>query len=127
MSQVNWDSILGKAKELGKAVGDVAGEVADASRQKIDELKKRRELEDCYLKLGHMYYDLLQEGKENSDAAHQVAEKAAAIKVVLESMAAKKQRQNAEIPMIACPHCGKSVPSSAVFCSYCGKAIHPAE
>ena len=61
MSQNNWDEIWNKAKEVGKAVGDVAGEVVDASRQKIDELKKRRELQDCYLELGHLYYELLQE------------------------------------------------------------------
>ena len=41
MSQNNWDEIWNKAKEVGKAVGDVAGEVVDVSRQKIDELKKR--------------------------------------------------------------------------------------
>ena len=62
MNQANWNDILGKAKEFGKAVGDVAGEVVDASRQKLDEMKKRRELEECYLKLGHMYYALLQDG-----------------------------------------------------------------
>ena len=44
MNQANWNDILGKAKEFGKAVGDVAGEVVDASRQKLDEMKKRREL-----------------------------------------------------------------------------------
>ena len=49
MNQANWNDILGKAKEFGKAVGDVAGEVVDASRQKLDEMKKRRELEECYL------------------------------------------------------------------------------
>ena len=54
MSQNNWDEIWNKAKEVGKAVGDVAGEVVDVSRQKIDELKKRRELQDCYLALGHL-------------------------------------------------------------------------
>ena len=52
MNQANWDDILGKAKEFGKAVGNVAGEVVDASRQKLDEMKKRRELEECYMKLG---------------------------------------------------------------------------
>lgn len=61
MNQANWDDILGKAKEFGKAVGNVAGEVVDASRQKLDEMKKRRELEECYMKLGRMYYALLQE------------------------------------------------------------------
>ena len=30
MNQANWDDILGKAKEFGKAVGNVAGEVVDA-------------------------------------------------------------------------------------------------
>ena len=40
MNQANWNDILGKAKEFGKAVGDVAGEVVDASRQKLDEMKK---------------------------------------------------------------------------------------
>ena len=49
MNQANWDDILGKAKEFGKAVGNVAGEVVDASRQKLDEMKKRRELEECYM------------------------------------------------------------------------------
>ena len=29
--------------------------------------------------------------------------------------------------MVACPHCNKLVPSTAMFCSYCGKAIYPAE
>ena len=56
MNQANWDDILGKAKEFGKAVGNVAGEVVDASRQKLDEMKKRRELEECYMKLGRMCY-----------------------------------------------------------------------
>ena len=51
MNQANWNDILGKAKEFGKAVGDVAGEVVDASRQKLDEMKKRRELEECDMKL----------------------------------------------------------------------------
>ena len=34
---------------------------------------------------------------------------------------------NTEIHMVACPHCNKLVPSTAMFCSYCGKAIYPAE
>ena len=54
MNQANWNDILGKAKEFGKAVGNVAGEVVDASRQKLDEMKKRRELEECYMKLGRI-------------------------------------------------------------------------
>ena len=70
MNQANWDDILGKAKEFGKAVGNVAGEVVDASRQKLDEMKKRRELEECYMKLGRMYYALLQEGTEDAETAH---------------------------------------------------------
>ena len=40
MNQANWNDILGKAKEFGKAVGDVAGEVVDASRQKLDEIAR---------------------------------------------------------------------------------------
>ena len=127
MNQANWNDILGKAKEFGKAVGDVAGEVVDASRQKIDEMKKRRELEECYMNLGRMYYALLQEGTEDAETAHAIAEKAAAIKVMLETASAQKKREDAELRMVACPHCGKLVPSTAVFCSYCGKAIHPAE
>ena len=127
MNQANWNDILGKAKEFGKAVGDVAGEVVDASRQKLDEMKKRRELEECYLKLGHLYYALLQDGTEDAEAAHKMAEKAAAIKVMLENASTRKQKEDAEIHMIACPHCNKLVPSTAVFCSYCGKAIYPAE
>lgn len=89
MNQANWNDILGKAKEFGKAVGDVAGEVVDASRQKLDEMKKRRELEECYMKLGRMYYALLQEGTEEEETAHAIAEKAAAIKVMLESVTRK--------------------------------------
>ena len=127
MNQANWDDILGKAKEFGKAVGNVAGEVVDASRQKLDEMKKRRELEECYMKLGRMYYALLQEGTEDAETAHAIAEKAAAIKVMLESVNEKKRRENTEIHMVACPHCNKLVPSTAMFCSYCGKAIYPAE
>ena len=120
MNQANWNDILGKAKEFGKAVGDVAGEVVDASRQKLDEMKKRRELEECYMKLGRMYYALLQEGTEEEETAHAIAEKAAAIKVMLESVNEKKRRENTEIHMVACPHCNKLVPSTAMFCSYCG-------
>ena len=127
MNQANWNDILGKAKEFGKAVGDVAGEVVDASRQKLDEMKKRRELEECYLKLGHMYYALLQDGTEDAEAAHKMAEKAAAIIVMLENASTRKQKEDAEIHMIACPHCNKLVPSTAGFCSYCGKASYPAE
>lgn len=127
MNQANWDDILGKAKEFGKAVGNVAGEVVDASRQKLDEMKKRRELEECYMKLGRMYYALLQEGTEDAETAHAIAERAAAIKVMLESVNEKKRRENTEIHMVACPHCNKLVPSTAMFCSYCGKAIYPAE
>ena len=127
MNQANWDDILGKAKEFGKAVGNVAGAVVDASRQKLDEMKKRRELEECYMKLGRMYYALLQEGTEDAETAHAIAEKAAAIKVMLESVNEKKRRENTEIHMVACPHCNKLVPSTAMFCSYCGKAIYPAE
>lgn len=127
MNQANWNDILGKAKEFGRAVGDVAGEVVDASRQKIDEMKKRHELEECYMKLGRMYYALLQEGAEDAEAAHAIAEKAAAIKVILEAAEAKKQREKTETHMVACPHCNKLVPSTAIFCSYCGKAIHPVE
>ena len=52
MNRMRWDEFVGKAKQLGKAVGEVAGEVVDVSRQKLDEMKKRRELEDCYLTLG---------------------------------------------------------------------------
>ena len=47
MNRMRWDEFVGKAKQLGKAVGEVAGEVVDVSRQKLDEMKKRRELEDC--------------------------------------------------------------------------------
>ena len=96
-------------------------------RQKLDEMKKRRELEECYMKLGRMYYALLQEGTEEEETAHAIAEKAAAIKVMLESVNEKKRRENTEIHMVACPHCNKLVPSTAMFCSYCGKAIYPAE
>lgn len=127
MNQSTWNNILGKAKEFGKAVGDVAGEVVDASRQKLDEMKKRRELEECYMKLGRMYYTLLQEGTEDHETAHAIAEKAAAIKVMFDAAAAAKKREDAELHMVACPHCGKLVPITSVFCSYCGKAIHPAE
>ena len=95
MNQANWDDILGKAKEFGKAVGNVAGEVVD--------------------------------GTEDAETAHAIAEKAAAIKVMLESVNEKKRRENTEIHMVACPHCNKLVPSTAMFCSYCGKAIYPAE
>ena len=79
------------------------------------------------MKLGRMYYARLQEGTEDAEAAHAIAEKAAAIKVMLERVNEKKRRENTEIHMVACPHCNKLVPSTAVFCSYCGKAIYPAE
>ena len=88
MNRMRWDAFVGKAKQLGKAVGEVAGEVVDVSRQKLDEMKKRRELEDCYLTLGKMYYAMLQEGDDNTEAARVVAEHAAAIKVILEAAAA---------------------------------------
>ena len=109
MNRMRWDAFVGKAKQFGKAVGEVAGEVVDVSRQKLDEMKKRRELEDCYLTLGKMYYAMLQEGDDNTEAAR------------------KKQREQAEIHMVACPHCNRLVPSTAAFCSYCGKAIYPAD
>lgn len=79
------------------------------------------------MKLGRMYYALLQEGTEEEETAHAIAEKAAAIKVMLERVNEKKRRENTEIHMVACPHCNKLVPSTAMFCSYCGKAIYPAE
>ena len=124
MSQNNWDEIWNKAKEVGKAVGDVAGEVVDASRQKIDELKKRRELQDCYLELGHLYYGLLQDGKEDTEKAQEISERITSLKVVLETARKAGRCKDQEIHMVACPHCNNLVQSDAMFCSYCGKAIH---
>ena len=127
MSQNNWDEIWNKAKEVGKAVGDVAGEVVDVSRQKIDELKKRRELKDCYLELGHLYNNLLQDGKEDAEKAQEISERIASLKVVLETARKACRSKDQEIHMVACPHCNRLVPSTAAFCSYCGKAIYPAD
>ena len=62
------------------------------------------------------------------ETAHAIAEKAAAIKGDAGKRKREKRRENTEIHMVACPHCNKLVPSTAMFfCSYCGKAIYPAE
>ena len=46
------------------------------------------------MKLGRIYYALLQEGTEDAETAHAIAEKAAAIKVMLERVNEKKRREN---------------------------------
>ena len=81
-------------------------------------------LQDCYLELGHLYYDLLQDGKEDAEKAQEISERIASLKVVLETARKACRSKDQEIHMVACPHCNNLVQSDAMFCSYCGKAIH---
>ena len=59
-----------------------------------------------------------------TEKAQEISERIASLKVVLETARKACRSKDQEIHMVACPHCNNLVQSDAMFCSYCGKAIH---
>lgn len=120
----SWEKLKEKAREVGRAVGDVASDVVDSSKQKLDEMKQRRDMEDKYQELGRMYYQFLRE--DTAIDAEKAEELAAGIDAALEALKAS-EAADAEVSGIVCPYCSAKIPEDAVFCSFCGKSVKTEE
>lgn len=118
-----WDLFLVKAKEVGKAVGDVASDVVESSRQKLDELKAKKDLSAAYEQLGRLCYKSLNGEEQDSEKLKLQADEIEKIEARLAEIRATAGKKKEEDCPIACPHCNGLNPKEATFCSYCGKAL----
>lgn len=121
----NWDLFLIRAREVGKAVGETASNVVDESKKRLDEVKLRRDLADCYEVLGRLYY----RGKKSNDFnGEKICEIIASIEKLegrLARMKSERERakRTAEPADIRCPFCGGPNRGNARYCSFCGKEM----
>lgn len=119
----SWDLFLVKAKEVGKAVGDVASDVVDSSRHKLDELKTKNELEEANEALGRMYYASVNGGEADSEKMNAKMDEITALKARLAELNASGKKKEKEPLDVACPHCGGLNRKGSTYCSFCGKSM----
>lgn len=123
----SWELLLGKAKEIGKAVGDAACDVVDTSKQKLEEVRLRHDLEDAYENLGRLYYKLLKgETNEPGKTEQLMAEIDCLSDQLRQNKERNKKKDTDNEPPKCCPHCGGLNRADASYCSFCGKEIRSA-
>lgn len=124
----NWEFLLEKAKEFGKTVGNAACDVVDSSKQKLEEVRLRHDLEDAYENLGRIYHELLKNGRNEPERTEQIV---AEIDCLLEQLNQNKKRSKNDgtenEPDRSCPNCGAMNRAKASYCSFCGKEIRTKE
>lgn len=121
----NLNILLEKAKEVGKAMGDVACDIVDASKKKIEETRLRHDLEEAYEALGKLYYEVLKNGNNKPEKTEQLMAEIDCLQEQLRQNIEKgKKRDDTHEAPVTCPHCGGINYVRASYCSFCGKLIH---
>lgn len=119
-----WDLLKIKAMEMGKAVSDVACDVVDSSKLKMDQVKTQHQLDEAYEKFGKMCYNNFRSGTEDEEQKKEAMDAIQKLEEHLEAIKAKPEKPDDSDVVEACPFCGGMNRLNASYCSYCGKKMH---
>ncbi len=115
---MDFNDVIGKAKDGFEAVAKKTEEVVNVSKLKIEQSSVEAKLKADFERLGKLCYYSMQDGEEKNEAAYKSVmedissklEQIEALKTEIENMKDKK----------LCPGCHRYVNTNSAFCSFCG-------
>ena len=119
----NMDTLVEKTREFANATVKVAGEVVDASKQKLREMRLRSELKDAYARLGSVVYDARNKsaGQDHEDLLDIIIGEINEIHDELDKIAPEREEKGKKERY--CAACGATNEESFAFCCKCGAKL----
>lgn len=114
------DDALNKTKEVIDVACKKTDEIVTEEKLKINILSLKNKCEKDYIKLGEIYYKILNEKEEISDKEKKIIANIAANKKEIEKLQAELDGMHYDL---ICPKCQKKIPTNSTFCTYCGAKI----
>ncbi len=118
MSMSTFDEIIVGAKKCFDYAAEKVGDGIDASKVHIEKLQIRSEIEECYEKLGKLYYRSQTSGADLSAQCEKIIEKIGDLREKLAIADVKVPPKSKK-----CSCCDCKNPADAVFCSKCGENL----
>ncbi len=117
---MNFDQIVGKAKEIYDVAAKKTGDVVEVSKLKIDTMKINGQIKELYEKLGQATYSAIKDNTDNSEIVQTVCEQIDSLNEKLTDLYSEiADRQN----VIICADCGLKNPMDNTFCGKCGSKM----
>ena len=120
------DKVLYSAKTFANTAGEVAGEVYEKGRYRVQLLGLNSDLEKAFTQLGRMEYERRSTGVDKADLMDACYAEIEDIMESIDTLCAEIAAMTGEK---ICPHCSETVVADAVYCPKCGARMdaQPAE
>lgn len=116
MSEINWNEIIEKARDLAKTATEKSQEFYQISKLKIEITELKAKKEKNFAAIGKKLYESKKAGEETPDFDAEMEE----IDLLDAEIEAKKDAIAVLKNASRCPNCGADVDEDDPFCPKCG-------